>query len=104
MVFLARRVIFLARNIWATKLLYTVHEINYSYDLRKKHMIFQMVKLMHGLRENMDKKSWLKYYTCPGATDSVNMSEVDSVVENFVKDALSQCDKSTVGETFKRVH
>ena len=38
------------------------------------------------------------YYTCPGATDSVNMSEVDSVVENFVKDALSQCDQSTVGE------
>ena len=67
-------------------------------------MIFQMVKLMHGLRENMDKKSWLKYYTCPGATDSVNMSEVDSVVENFVRDALSQCDQSTVSETFKRVH
>ena len=32
------------------------------------------------------------------------MSEVDSVVENFVRDALSQCDQSTVGETFKRVH
>ena len=61
MVFLAKRVIFLARNIWATKLLYTVHEINYSYDLRKKHMIFQMAKLMHGLRKNMDKKSWLKW-------------------------------------------
>lgn len=44
------------------------------------------------------------YYICPGATDSVNMSEVDSVVENFVRDALSQCDQSTVSETFKRVH
>ena len=44
------------------------------------------------------------YSTGPGATDSVNMSEVDSVVENFVRDALSQCDQSTVGETFKRVH
>ena len=44
------------------------------------------------------------YYASPGATDSSNMSEVDSVVENFVKDALSQCDQSTVGETFKRVH
>ena len=29
------------------------------------------------------------------------MSEVDSVVENFVKDALSQCDQSTVSETLK---
>lgn len=44
------------------------------------------------------------YYTCPGATDSVNLSEVDSVVENFVRDALSQCDQSTVSETSIRVH
>ncbi|CAH3029489.1 unnamed protein product [Porites evermanni] len=36
-----------------------------------------------------------------GATDSVNMSEVDSVVENFVKDALSQCDQSTNGKLTK---
>ena len=43
------------------------------------------------------------YSTGPGATDSVNMSEVDSVVETFVRDALSQCDQSTVGQTFKRV-
>ena len=31
------------------------------------------------------------------------MSEVDSIVENFVRDALSQCDQSTVSETLKLV-
>ena len=46
MVFLARRIIFLARNTWATKLLYAVPEINYSYDLRKKQMMSLMVKQM----------------------------------------------------------
>ena len=58
MAFLARRVIFLARNTWATKLLFAVHEMNYSYDLRKKQLISLMVKLM-GRRKNIDKKSWL---------------------------------------------
>ena len=46
MAFLARRVIYLARNTWATKLLFAVHEMNYSYDLRKKQLISLMVKLM----------------------------------------------------------
>ena len=46
MVFLARRVFFLARNTWAAKLLYAVREINCSYDLWKRQMIFLMVKLM----------------------------------------------------------
>ena len=38
---------------------YAVPEMNYSYNLRKKQMIFLVGPQTNGLRKNIDKKSWL---------------------------------------------
>ena len=59
MVFLARRVIFLAPNTWATKLLCAVPEMNYSYVRFAQETDDLPSGQTNGLRKNINKKSWL---------------------------------------------